>query len=231
MTIASTATWELNRDQTITSGLHLCGLLNAGQSATAEQIALGTIFLSTELLAWQHRGIIMRTRERTSYSLAANTSSFTAASDTIDVEDGAVLRNSANLDLPINKQSFKEYQRFSDKTLTGQPANYYVEEQAAGVIKVYFTPIPTEAYTFIYPRVFRTRDASSGTVTLDAPIGWQAALGWLCAWKFSVHYKQSVERVMMLKSYYDQYAKEAMQDETERGPMQFVAEPIFMGGR
>lgn len=231
MTISTTATWELRRDQVITTALQLAGVLNAGHPASAEQKALGATLLQMNLTALQADGIILRALERYSQTLVDGTAAYAAPADTISVEDGAMVRDTADNDAPLYMLSTpRDYLSRGVKTLTGQPTEYYPEQQSDGTWTVTLYPVPTSDWaTLIYPRVRKLRDTDTGSVTLDVPVKFTEPVCLKLAAMFCLHYNRDTKAKALLEEYADAHAR-AMNDETQRGPMRMMAEPLF-GGR
>lgn len=231
MTTSATATWELRRDEVIATALHLAGVLNAGHAPSSEQKSLGATLLQMSLTALQADGIILRAIERYAQALSDGVVSYAAPSDTIDVEDGAVVRSSQGYDIPLLMLStHRDYLAVGVKTLPGQPTEYYPEKQSDGTIAVFLYPVPTADWpTLIYPRVRKLRDTDSGAVTIDVPAKFTESVVLKLAAQFCRHYNRDAKAKALMEEYGDARDR-AMNDETPRGPMRFVAEPIF-GGR
>jgi len=69
----------------------------------------------------------------------------------------------------------------------------------------------------------------TGTVTIDVPPSWMEAITAGLMWKYSQHYKLNIEKVMMFREDWRQLREDALDDETERGDLVYIAEPL-MGG-
>lgn len=228
MTASTTSTWELRRDQVTTVALQLAGVLNAGHSPSSEQKALGATLLQMSLTALQADGIIVHTVERYSQTLTDGQVSYAAPSDTLDIEDGAVVRNTAGYDSPIYMLSTpRDYLSRGVKTVTGQPTEYFPEKQSDGTFTVYLYPIPTADWpTLIYPRVRKLRDTDTGSVTPDVPVKFLEPVTLKLAAQFCRHYNRDTKAKALMEEY-ETSRERVMADETQRGPMRMLAEPLF----
>lgn len=221
--------WELRRDQLITRSLQLAGLLNAGHSASAQQIALGVDLLQMNLMALQSEGILLHAVERYSLTLSDGVASYVQPADTISVEDGAIVRSTQGNDTPIVMLSQADYNRRAVKTTTGQPTEYMAEKSIGEVWTIYLYPVPTVDWpTLVYPRVRKLRDSDSGSVSLDIPLKFTEAVSLKLASRFCRHYNRD-SKAKSLMDEYEEARDLALNDETQRGPMRLIAEPIFWG--
>lgn len=231
MTVSANATWELRRDQLIARSLNLAGVLNAGHNPTRDQIAVGVDFLQMLLASLQSDGIILQAIERYSQPLTDGVASYQAPDDTLDVENGAVVRSAQGNDIPLSMiSSMRDYNSRSIKTLSGQPTEYYVERNPTGTTTVYLFPVPTADWTaIIYPRVRRLRDNDRGDVSIDVPVKFMEPVALKLAARYARHYNRDSKAKALLDEYSEAHQR-AMNDETGRGPMRFTVESLF-GGR
>lgn len=230
MTTSTTSTWELRRDEVITTALRLAGVLNAGHPPTSEQVALGATLLQMSLASLQADGIVLRALERYSQTLTDGQVSYTAPADTIDIEDGAVVRNTQAFDVPLKMLSTpRDYLSRGVKAITGQPTEYYPEKQSDGSILVFLYPVPTADWpTLIYPRVRRLRDTDSGTVTLDVPVKFLETVTLKLAAQFCRHYNRDTKAKALMDEY-ETARERVLNDETQRGPLRLIVEPLMWG--
>lgn len=230
MATSTTATWELRRDAAIATALHLAGVLNAAHNPSPEQLALGATLLQMSLTALQADGIILRAIERYAQALIDGQVSYVAPSDTIDIEDGAIVSGTQGVDIPISMLStHRQYSEIGTKAITGQPTEYYPEKQSDGSITVFLYPVPTADWTTLtYPRVRKLRDTDSGNVSIDVPTKFTEAVVLKLAAQFCRHYNRDAKAKALMDEYTDARNR-AMNDETPRGPVCFTAEPLFWG--
>lgn len=231
MTVSATATWELRRDQLIARALNLAGVLNAGHNPSRDQIAVGVDFLQMLLASLQSDGIILQAIERYSQPLTAGVGAYLAPADTLDVEDGAVVRSTNGNDITLTMiGSMRDYNALGTKTISGQPTEYYAERNPTGTSTVYLYPVPTSDWpTLIYPRVRRLRDNDRGDVSIDVPVKFTEPVCLKLGARFARHYNRDAKAKALLEEYNEAHQR-AMNDETGRGPTRFVVDSLF-GGR
>jgi hypothetical protein len=232
MAVGVLTTWEMKRDKLIQRALNLAGVLNAATSPKPEQIALGVDLLQMAQSEIQTDGIILRGIEQYSVALTSGTASYTQPSDTLSIEDGGIMRSSQGVDVPISiLGSMRDYLSRSLKTITGQPVEYYPEEQTDGTWKIFFYPVPDGNWpTFIYPRGRRLKDVDSGLLSIDFPVKFTLPLTMRLASLFCHHYNRAEKAKDLLSEYMETLGR-AMGDETNRGPLRLIAEPLIWSGR
>ncbi len=227
MAVSGNATWTLRRDNLITRALNLAGLLNAGHSPTAVQIALGADFLQMVLQGLRARGVVVNAIERYTQALTAGQAAYTAPADTLDIEDGAVLVNTSGSHTPLELISQVYYNRLGVVSTTGQPTQYMVEKAANEVVSFTLYPIPTSDWpSVIYPRVRKPRDIDSGDVDIDLPPKFTLGVAMALASLLCRHYNRESKAKELLEESQDEL-NVALGDETPRGPMSFVAPAVF----
>lgn len=229
MTVSANASFDLSRDAIIRSAYQLCGVVPAGQQPDGNQIAMASDFLNMGLKALQSDGIILRTIERTTTTLTAGTAQYTCASDTLDVDDRTVYVTSgtgtATTDLRLEPISRGMYMELSLKAVQGQPTQIYVEKGAAVSFFLYPTPDANWA-SVTYPRVRLLRDMDTGTVTPDLPSKYLKYVTYMLATDLALHHGL-LPRHGVLAEQAAMEKERAVQDDTERGPVRFIA----TGGR
>jgi hypothetical protein len=229
MAVSSSYAWELRRDQLITRSLQIAGLLNAGHTASRDQIALGTDLLQMVVTALQNDGIFLHAIERYSQPLSDGVISYVQPADTISVEDGAVVRSTDGNDTQVHLLTPIDFNRRAVKTQTGQPTEYMGEKSINETWTIYLYPVPTSGWpTLIYPRVRKLRDSDSGNVSIDVPVKYLEAVALKLASRFCRHYNRDAKAKALLDEY-EEAREMARNDETNRGPMRLMVEPLFWG--
>lgn len=226
MTVSANATYDPQRNTLIEASLQLCGLLPAGDSASARDLALGTNLLDMELKALQGEGIVLRTVERATVTLTAGTEEYTLPADTIDVVvdpnnlAGTIVPASGGSETAVEAMRANEWLVISNKTdPQGRPTRVYIEKQAT--VKLVFWPVPdTESATFRYLRVRLLRDMDAGDVTTDLPSRWVKVV----TYGLAVHLArakalESTVVTDLRREYLDEKAAVRSTD-VERGPVQ-----------
>lgn len=186
MAIASTATFELTRDQLIRRAFQLAGMTEASMSPDSDDIAMAADFLGMELDTLQAEGIVLRTVERATKSLVDGTAEYTLDSDTLDVHVGpddllgSHTVTGATGSTYVKAIGRAEYLAISNRTAEGTPTMGYVERGTTSV-KIVLWPVPSAAATLTYQRVRMIRDVTSGSVTMDLVKAWMKPVMWAMA--------------------------------------------------
>lgn len=229
MTVSANASFDLTRDAIIRNAYQYCSLISAGAEPDANQIAMASDRLNMLLKALQSDGIILRTIERTTTTLAGGTAQYTCASDTLDIDDRSVYvttgTGTAAVDLRIEPISRGMYMELSLKAVQGQPTQIYVEKGAA--VSFFLYPTPDANWVSVtYPRVRLLKDMDTGTVTADLPSKYLRYVTYELAADLAISHG-ILPRHQMLKVIAEEERVRAVQDDTERGPVRFVV----TGGR
>lgn len=214
MTISTTRGTELNIDEIITTGMHLCGVLDAGQEADPEDLALGRIFLSTKLNALLAEGVFARNVSFTEVLMVptqTNPAIYPLDVSVVDiVGDGAYIDASetsttdANAETVVKQIDREAWHRISSKAATSRPTLFYYDRNAVpSQVKVW--PVPDEAGTIRFQTQVLTADTGVGADTVDLRPVWTEYLISEMAHKFSMTKSLPVET----RSYFRKVAKEA----------------------
>lgn len=230
MAAGTTSTWKLRRDQLFRRALNLAGVLHAGAQPRPEQIDLCKDLLMMSQATLQAEGLLLHAVERYTQTMTAGQAYVTATADTLDVEDGAVVRSTASLDSPIQIGTPLDYQRRPDKATSGQPTEYFPEKSGTGdavTITVWLYPVPSADWpTLIYPRVRRLRDAETGDVDVDVPAKFHEPLMWRLASMVCTHYNRDPKAEALMERYRE-VSDTVLGDETQRGPLRMTVETLF----
>lgn len=225
MTISATSTFDLSRDRLIRRAYQLCGLLEAAQSPSGDDISLGADLLTMELLALQGDGVPIVHITRTTLALVAGTVSYSLPSDTFDIFidgnnfAGTYIPSSGTTEAPVRAISRTDYMAIPTKTTTGQPTLVYVERLAASTT-LSFWPAPNATATFKYAQIRLARDLGTGPVTVDMARRWQKALAYLLAYQLAYAKSVPLERVRELKKEAAEMRARALASDVEKVHLQ-----------
>lgn len=184
MATSATSTLELNRDAIIRRAYQLCGLLEASQNPTPDDIDMAAAFLGMSLLDLQADGILPLHVTRATLTLVSGTASYALPSDVFDVHlDANNFVGTIVVTPPVPPYEVEthvyaitrsEYAQISIKTTEATPTRVYIERLA--VTSVLFWPTPGADATFHYQAIRFARDVDTGSVTTDMSRRWQLAL-------------------------------------------------------
>lgn len=223
MTVAATTTFELSVDQTVRRAFQLAGLLEASQSPSEPDAALGRDFLNLELDALESEGILTRTIDRVTQALSIGVDTYTLGADVVGVFVGpdqiaGTIVNSTNAETYVRAISRHEYVEITAKTATGTPTLVYPECLAS--TKLIFWPIPDAAVTFRYQARRLPRDSTAGT-TSDIDRRRQKAVLWSLAHDVAVAKSVPIDRVKYLKNEAERLKMIARGLDTQPGNIEF----------
>lgn len=232
MTTSANASFELTRDGFLRRVFQLAGVWPSHQTAStdnpqiAADIEMAADFLGTELDMLQAEGIVLRTVERDTVSVAASASSVTLDSDTLDVvvQPGDLLGmvyTSTSAQSRVRSITRADYLGITNKDTEGVPSMGYVEKAGTSV-SVLLWPKPSEAMTLLLARVRFIRDADTGAVTLEVARAFQKALLYSVAAMVAEAKNQADIKVSRLQSTGEALKRRARAFDTEPGYGQLV---------
>ena len=184
--------------------------------------------LNTMFLEWANRGINLWTVESGTQTLTAGTSSYTMPADTIDLIEYFIRTNSGNTstqsDSRLNRISVSTYSAIPNKLSQGYPIQIYIDrQQAAPVVYLYPVPDSAETYTLFYYRIARIEDVGApASNTLDLPARFLPCATAGLAYYLSIKHAEQPERVMALKSLYEEQWRFAAEEDREKSSVRFV---------
>jgi hypothetical protein len=206
------------------------GILAAGLDPDSNQYAMGRDMLQVALLALQNKGIQLRSVLQTTETLTAGTAEYTAPANGIDIDEHTVyVSNASGIDLPLIKVSRGQYMALSNKASSAPPSQIYVEKGAT--LKYFLYPTPDSQYTTItFPLILLQPDMTSAANTTGLPTNYLETVILKLGVALCDHHGLS-ERKKQLKEDLGESSSEAVNNDTERGPIQFRVEPGLRFGR
>jgi hypothetical protein len=233
MTVSANAVFSLSRDTLIRRAMQEAQLLNADKSPTGGELSMAADFLNIELQSLAAEGVTLYQKERTAQVLVAGTTSYSLATDTIDVAVGpdgfaGTVIDSNNLETRVSAMSGHDYLLLADKTAqSDRPTHVYVEKLET--LALLFWPVPSAAYTFKYQKVRLIRDVDTGTVTLDVARRWQKYLWLELASKLARALSKPPDLISDLRGEAKDAKKAAMLSDREMMNGQFYVAPSSGG--
>lgn len=185
---------------------------------------MGRDFLQVALTDLQTQGIQLRSIERTVFNLVTGTAQYSAASNVIDIDERTpYVSNSSNVDLPLRKISRGEYMALSNKTSQAPPSMFYVEKGAT--LSFFLYPTPDSQYTTVtMPCIVLQPDMTAADNTTGLPSRYLNTVILSLAIVLCDHHGLT-ERKNSLEGDLGIAKSAAVNDDTERGPICFRAEP------
>ena len=142
--------------------------LNAGHMRTA-RTSLQMIFSG-----WENTGARVWTLDEETYTCVEGTDTFYVTANTVDVLDGIITSDGA--DIPLTRIARIDYEGIPDKTNSGKPDRFWCNRSVEPFpVKLY--PVPDAGpYAIRYWRIRRLYDVTAGQQTPDVPFRWVDAL-------------------------------------------------------
>lgn len=153
----------------------------------------------------------------TSQALTQGTTSYTLASDVLDVTD-VVLRRDGS-DTRMNRLSRSEYQNRPNKTTQGRPSQFWLERLSTPVLHIYLAP-ENSTDTVRFYAMERIEDISTSQNTIDIPSRFVPAITSGLTYYLAQKFKP--ERIPDTKLLYDQELMDALDEDRERVPFKVL---------
>ena len=153
----------------------------------------------------------------TSQALTQGTTSYTLASDVLDVTD-VVLRRDGS-DTRMNRLSRSEYQNRPNKTTQGRPSQFWLERLSTPVLHIYLAP-ENSTDTVRFYAMERIEDISTSPNTIDIPSRFVPAITSGLTYYLAQKFKP--ERIADTKLLYDQELMDALDEDRERVPFKVL---------
>jgi hypothetical protein len=237
MTTSGTSVFNLDLSELAEEAWERCGKeLRTGYDLRTTRRSLNLLTIE-----WANRGINLWTIEQGSIPMVTGQSTYNLPVDTIDLLDMVVRTGTGQgqTDINISRISESTYSTIPNKNAQGRPIQVWINRQSGadypttGInnpkIVVWPTPnAPGNQYTFVYWRLRRIQDAGGGVSTQDIPFRFLtcmvAGLAFYLAAKLP---EVAPDRVLFLKSEYEQQFQLAADEDREKAPIRFVPRNSF----
>jgi hypothetical protein len=237
MTTSGTASFNLDLSDLVEEAFERAGKeLRTGYDLRTARRSLNLLTVE-----WANRGINLWTIEQGAIPMVTGQSTYDLPVDTIDLLDTVIRTGTGQnqIDINISRISESTYATIPTKNALGRPIQVWINRQSGadypvtGVnnpkVVVWPTPnAPGDQYTFVYWRLRRIQDAGGGVSTQDIPFRFincmVAGLAFYLASKLP---DVAPERVLFLKSEYEQQLQLASDEDREKAPIRFVPRNMF----
>lgn len=237
MTTSGTSTFNLDLSELVEEAFERCGR----EMRTGYDLRTARRSLNLLTIEWANRGINLWTIEQGSIPMVTGQSTYDLPVDTIDLLDTVIRTGTGQnqTDINISRISESTYSTIPNKNAQARPIQVWINRQSGadypvtGVnnpkIVVWPTPnAPGNQYTFVYWRLRRIQDAGSGVSTQDIPFRFLtcmvAGLAFYLASKLP---EMAPERILFLKSEYEQQFQLAADEDREKASIRFVPRNSF----
>jgi hypothetical protein len=237
MTTSGTASFNLDLSELVEEAFERCGKeLRTGYDLRTARRSLNLLTVE-----WANRGINLWTIEQGSIPMVTGQSTYDLPVDTIDLLDTIIRTGTGQgqIDINITRISESSYSTIPTKNAQGRPIQVWINRQSGAdypvtgtnhpKIVVWPTPnAPGDQYTFVYFRLRRIQDAGGGVSTQDIPFRFINCMVAGLAFYFASKLPDvAPERVLFLKSEYEQQFSLAADEDREKAPIRFVPRSMF----
>jgi hypothetical protein len=178
-------------------------------------------------MEWANRGINLWTLTSTSVVLTPAVAIYSLPDDCVDVLDVVIRTAAGNVvsqqDLKISRISMSAYATIPNKLSQGRPLQYVIDRQIAPNVTLWPVPDTTTTWTLTYWYLRRLQDAGgNASYTQEVPFRFYPVLVAGLSYYMSLRKPELMERVPMLKAYYDEQWMLASDEDREKAPVRFV---------
>ena len=185
-----------------------------GQELASARRSLNII--CTELI---NRGVNLFQLQEVVVTVASSVATVTLATSVVDVLKMAY-RTSTQGDIEMERITFADYLRISDKTQTGEISSKYFIDRKYDFPVVYIWPVPDNSVDRLYMwRTRRMEDITAGNQDISLPFRFMPVLASGLAYHMAVKRKGiSPDLIMLLKGQYEEAITHAKQEDRDRSP-------------
>lgn len=240
----STTSFNPALNELLEEAFERCGV----EMRTGYHFKTGRRSLNLLLTEWANRGINLWTIEQGQIPLVQGTTTYDLPNDTVDLLEHVIRTNPGSIgnqtDINISRISVSTYSTIPNKITQGRPIQVWVNRRSGQTTdlvgatpqnpQINVWPSPDQGttldpyYYFVYWRLRRMVDAGTGVNAEDIPFRFQSALIAGMAYKISMKLPDvSPERIMMLKSQYDEAWDLASAEDREKAPDRYVPRMSF----
>jgi hypothetical protein len=223
--VSTSGTTTFNPDQVnlIEEACALAGF----EARTGYDFRSARFALNLLLAEWANRGVNLWTLTSTSLALTPSTATYSLPTDCVDIFDVAIRTSAGDTtlqaDLKINRISMPTYITIPNKLSTGRPLQYVIDRQLSPTITLWPIPDSTQTWTLYYFYLRRLQDAgTTANLTQDVPFRFYPALVAGLAYYMSMRKPELLERVPVMKMYYDEQLTLAQDEDREKAPVRLV---------
>jgi len=210
MTTSGSRDFNMDVGEIIEEAYERCGLeVRTGYDARTARRSMNIMFAD-----WANRGLNLWTVKEANFTVTQGTSSYSLASDVVDVLEVVVRRSST--DFEVQRISRSDYATVPNKTTQGRPSQYYLDRQITPVMYLWSTPEnSTDQVRYYYVR--RIEDADALVNTTDMPFRFYPCM--VAGIAYYTAMKRAPDRIQMLKTVYEEEFQRAADEDQGRTPL------------
>jgi hypothetical protein len=215
MAVSGTYDFNLDIDEVIQEATEMIG----GEDTLGHEPASARRSINLMLKDWQNRGVLLWSTSVSSVTVAASVTAYSLASSTVDALE--VVLNRDDTDIQLERITPEEYLLIPNKTQTGRPTQYSIRRGRDNpTLSVW--PIPENSTDVLKMEIVsELQDVNKSAIqNADLPKRFLPCL--TCGLAYYMAMKRplvSENRIMMLKSNYEELLARAMEEDRERASM------------
>ena len=229
MATSGSTDFTTDRNTIIDRAYSIAGIVGEEETPTTEQYTRAAIALNMMLKAFQSYGMPLWAIKSYSVPLTLSTATYRIG-DGQDIDTPKPLKiiqaynhnTSTNVDIPIRIITRDEYNRLGNKTITGNPIQFYYDPQNSYGDLYVFPTADANAVSYNQIKIFYQRpfeDFDASTDEPDFPQEWYEAVTWGLAYRLAAEYQMPILHRQSLKKDADEFRALALSFGTEEGSL------------
>jgi hypothetical protein len=215
MAVSGTYDFNLDIDEVIQEASEMIG----GEDTLGHEPASARRSINLMLKDWQNRGVLLWSTSVSSVTVSASTATYSLSSSTIDALE--VVLNRDSTDIQLDRITPEEYLLIPNKTQTGRPTQYSIRRGRDNPVMSVW-PLPENSTDVLKMEIVsELQDVNKSAIqNADLPKRFLPCL--TCGLAYYMAMKRplvSENRIMMLKSNYEELLARAMEEDRERASM------------
>ena len=218
MAVSGTYNFNLDIDEVIQEATEMIG----GESTLGNEPASARRSINLMLKDWQNRGVMLWSTSVSSLTVTASTATYSLDGSTVDALE--VVINRDDTDLQLERISSEEYLLIPNKTQKGRPNQYSIRRGRDNPV-LSLWPLPDNSTDILKIEIVsELQDVNKSAIqNADVPKRFLPCL--TCGLAYYMAMKRPLvpeNRIIMLKTNYEELLARAMQEDRERASMHVV---------
>ena len=215
MAVSGTYDFNLDIDEVIQEASEMIG----GEDTLGHEPASARRSINLMLKDWQNRGVLLWSTSVSSVTVSASTATYSLSSSTIDALE--VVLNRDSTDIQLQRVTPEEYLLIPNKTQTGRPTQYSIRRGRDNPVMSVW-PLPDNSTDILKMEIIsELQDVNKSAIqNADLPKRFLPCL--TCGLAYYMSMKRPLvpeNRIMMLKTNYEELLMRAMEEDRERASM------------
>ena len=218
MAVSGTYDFNLDIDEVIQEATEMIG----GEDTLGHESASARRSINLMLKDWQNRGVLLWTTSVSSVTVAASTTTYSLASSTIDALE--VVLNRDSTDIQLERITPEEYLLIPSKTQTGRPSQYSIRRGRDNPT-LSLWPLPDNSTDVLKIEIISELQDVNKSAIQNADLPKRFLPCFTCGLAYYMSMKRPLvpeNRIMMLKTNYEELLARAMEEDRERTSMHIV---------